>query len=150
MKDTIIVVGVTREDSYGNLWVTPKGGGDEVKIGVKRKQLHELFEQGKAILLHYETYKNIPYVADAKPVEGELPPPTKPGEPLPEQQAHIDEALESVKPKLSDKDMQIFRSVGIKGACLLVANDKIGIEDMGRWADRMVSYVIHGTKKKEE
>lgn len=72
-KETIIVVGVTREDEYGNLWVTPKGGGDEVKIGSKRSGLHSLFQQGKAIMLHWETYKNRTYVADAKAVEGELP-----------------------------------------------------------------------------
>ena len=77
-SDTIIVVGVTEKDGYGNLWVTPKGDGDRVKIGVKREGLHHLFEQGKAIILHWETYMNKPYVADAKLVEGELPQPEKP------------------------------------------------------------------------
>ena len=91
-KDTIIVVGVTREDEYGNLWITPAGGGDEVKIAGKRKQLHPLFQQGKAVMLHWETYMNRPYVSDAKLVEGELPAPTKP-EILPEHQAEIDKAL---------------------------------------------------------
>ncbi len=80
-KDTIIVVGVTRVDSYNNLWVTPAGGGDEVKIGEKRAGLHPLFQQGKAVMLHWETYKNKAYVADAKAVEGELPDPTKPDSP---------------------------------------------------------------------
>ena len=49
-KDTIIVVGVTRMDTYGNLWITPAGGGDEVKIGEKRSQLHPLFEQGLSLI----------------------------------------------------------------------------------------------------
>jgi len=78
MEDTIIVVGVTEMDSYGSLWVTPQGGGDRIKIAGKRERLHPLFEQGKAVLLHWETYMNKPYVADAKPVEGELPPPSEP------------------------------------------------------------------------
>ncbi len=81
--NTVIVVGVTRTDTYGNLWVTPKGGGDEVKIGSKRSQLHELFEQDKAIMLHWETYKGKAYVSDAKLVEGELPAPQPQGKALP-------------------------------------------------------------------
>ena len=73
---TIIVVGVTETDEWGNLWVTPKGGGDKVKVAKKREHLHELFQQGRAVMLIWQTYQNIPYVADAKLVEGELPPPT--------------------------------------------------------------------------
>ena len=78
MEDTIVVVGVTREDEYGNLWVTPKGEGEEIKIASKRSNLHPLFEQGRAVLLHWETYKGKTYVADAKTVAGELPPPVDP------------------------------------------------------------------------
>lgn len=91
-NSTIIVVGVTETDGYGNLWVTPAGGGDKVKIGEKRSQLHPLFEQGKAVMLHWETYRNRPYVANAKLVEGELPPPVKPILPALEQ-AKIDADL---------------------------------------------------------
>lgn len=80
-NDTVIVVGATEVDGYGHLWVTPKGGGDKVKIAQKRAHLHPLFEQGRAVLLHWETYQNRPYVANAKPVEGELPPPREPIEP---------------------------------------------------------------------
>jgi len=83
MADPIITVGVTETDSYGNLWVTPKGGGDKVKIAAKRKQLHPLFQQGKAVILHYETYMDKPYVSDAKLVAGELPPPVEPQDPEP-------------------------------------------------------------------
>ncbi len=89
-EDTIITVGTTRLDEYNNLWVTPAGGGDEVKIGEKRAGLHPLFQQGKAVMLHWETYKNRAYVSDAKAVEGELPEPQtreslppQPGEELP-------------------------------------------------------------------
>lgn len=77
-NDTVIVVGVTRIDEYGNLWVTPQGGGDEVKIAKKREKLHPLFQQGVAVLCHWETYMNKPYISDAKLVEGELPPPVTP------------------------------------------------------------------------
>lgn len=92
-NDTVIVVGVTREDEYGNLMVTPKGGGEEIRIGSKRSQLHPLFQQGVAVMLHWETYKGRPYVADAKLVEGELPPPTAPDKILPEHQEEIKKAL---------------------------------------------------------
>ena len=77
-KDTIITVGTTELDGYGNLLVTPQGGGDKIKIAQKREKLHSLFEQGKAVILHWETYMNRPYVSDAKLVEGELPPARKP------------------------------------------------------------------------
>jgi hypothetical protein len=82
-KDTIITVGVTEVDQYGNLLVTPKGGGDKVKIGSKRAHLHPLFQQGKALILHWEIYNNRPYVSDAKWVEGELPEAREPIEPEP-------------------------------------------------------------------
>ena len=80
---TIITVGITELDQYGNLWVTPAGGGDKIKIGVKRKQLHPIFQQGKVIQLHWEIYMDKPYVSDAKQVTREdLPAPTKP-KPMP-------------------------------------------------------------------
>lgn len=92
-NDTVIVVGVTETDEYGNLWVTPAGDGDKVKIAAKRNKLHPLFEQGKAVMLHWETYMNKPYISDAKPVEGELPDAIKPDKILPEHQDEIDKAL---------------------------------------------------------
>ena len=97
-RDTIIIVGVTRKDGFNNLWVTPASGGNEVKIGVKREHLHDLFQQGKAVMLHWETYKNKPYVSDAKPVEGELPPPQPSDRVLPEHQRVIDEAKRGIAP----------------------------------------------------
>lgn len=94
MNDTVIVVGITRKDQYDNLWVTPAGGGDEVKIGSKRAQLHDIFQQGRAVMCHWEVYMDKPYIADAKLVEGELP--TEPGKPLPEHQAEISKAMGEV------------------------------------------------------
>ena len=80
-KSTVIIVGATESDEYGNLWISPHGGGDKVKIAKKREQLFPLFEQGKAVMLIWQTYMNKPYVANAKLVEGELPnPPKKPVE----------------------------------------------------------------------
>lgn len=81
MKDTVIVVGKTEVDGWGNLWITPKDKGDRVKIAKKREKLHPLFEQGKAVLLHWEVYMDKPYVANAELVTGNLPEPTKPIEP---------------------------------------------------------------------
>jgi len=73
MQDTIIKVGTTEIDEYGNLLVTPSGGGDKIKIAQKRTHLHHLFEQGNTVALHWETYMNKSYVANANLVEGELP-----------------------------------------------------------------------------
>ena len=98
-KDTIIMVGVTELDGYNNLWVTPQGGGDKIKIGAKRKYLHPIFEQGKAVMLHWETYKDKTYVSDAKLVAGELPTLTKQTTILPEHQKVIEEARAEVSGK---------------------------------------------------
>ena len=93
---TVIVVGKTEVDQYGNLLVTPQGGGDKIKIAAKRSNLHPLFQQGRAIKLDWQTYMNKPYVADAVAVEGELPPPTKP-KILPEHQSVIEKARADVR-----------------------------------------------------
>lgn len=69
--DTIIVVGQRRTDEFNNLWVTPKSGGAEIKIGEKRKQLHPLFQSGNKVSLEWDNYNNNDYVKDAKLVSGE-------------------------------------------------------------------------------
>ena len=73
MKDSIIVVGGTRLDNFGNLLVTPKGGGKAIKIGAKRANLHPIFEQDRAVLLKWDNYMDKDYVADAELFEGEVP-----------------------------------------------------------------------------
>ena len=83
--DTIIKVALTRTDEYGNLWVTPAGGGVEVKIGEKRNSLFPLFQQGNTVSLHWETYKDKPYVKDAKQIVGEPAQPAKLPVPQPAQ-----------------------------------------------------------------
>lgn len=93
MQDTVIVVAQTRKDTYGNLWVMPKGSSEEVKIGSKRAHLFELFQQDKAVTLRWETYKDRPYVADAKLVEGELSNPQPTDNLLPADQKTIDEVM---------------------------------------------------------
>ena len=76
-KPTEIIVASVRDDEYGNRWVTPQGGGEEIKIGEKRHQLHELFQQGNKVALQWETYTNkekhktYTYVSDAALVSGE-------------------------------------------------------------------------------
>lgn len=71
-KPTVIIVGHTEEDENGNLFVTPQGGSDAIKIASKRSQLFPLFEQGRAVALDWQTYKGYPYVANAKSVSAEL------------------------------------------------------------------------------
>jgi len=167
MSETIITVAVTRLDEYGNLWVTPAGGGDEVKIAEKRSNLHPLFEQGKAVMLHYETYKNRPYVAGAKPVAGELPQEGK-ATILPEHQEVIAEArkegAEMLKGKPTgdgkykadpDKMRSIERQVSLKSAvdwciCKVNLGEKIKTADVLIVAKVFESYLDTGltvTKK---
>ena len=98
-KDTVIAVGHTEEDGWGNLWVTPQGGGDKVKIAKKRSNLHPLFEQGKAVLLHWEVYMDKPYVSNAELVTGNLPQATKPIEPTPHPDEPKPEELKRYAPQ---------------------------------------------------
>ena len=72
MSEQVIVVGHTEKDGFGNLWVTPKGGGERIKIAAKREGLHGLFQQGVAVMLDWQTYMYKPYVADAKLVGEQL------------------------------------------------------------------------------
>ena len=106
-NQTVVVVGTTETDEYGNLWVTPKGGGDRIKIAAKRSGLHPIFEQGKAIMLKWQTYQEHPYVADAKPVAGELQPPTD-ATILAEHHEVIQEALEAVKKEPSGQEVGLW------------------------------------------
>ena len=62
---TIIVVGHTEIDGFGNLQVTDKEG-KVTKIAAKREKLHPLFQQGHAVELDWQTYMDKDYVADAK------------------------------------------------------------------------------------
>lgn len=142
-KDTIVVVGATEKDQYGNLWVTPQGGGDKIKIAKKRENLHQFMEQGRAILLHWETYMNKPYVSDAKPVEGELPPPVKPpvlesGNPPPE----VKQAEKTSDSLIisSAKDRHIARLNSMNNACLLASKGLVPLGDLGLWASQIERY----------
>jgi len=74
---TVIVVGRTEVNGYGDLLVTCKDG-NVIKIAKKREHLHKLFQQDKAVELDWQNYNNKDYVSDARLVEGALPPPTKP------------------------------------------------------------------------
>lgn len=69
-QPTEITVESVRDDIFGNRWVTPSGGGKEIKLGEKRSQLHELFKQGNKITLRWDSFNNNPYVKDAKLVSG--------------------------------------------------------------------------------
>lgn len=160
-NDTIIVVGVTEKDGYGNLWVTPQGDGDRVKIAAKRANLHPLFEQGKAVILHWEKYMNKPYVADAKLVEGELPPPTKPEEP----QSAVPDTMSKTPPRAVVSDPK-NRAFCLSYAKDLAVADKIKPDKIINWAcifedylngnlhidDTQLSKLLTGflTKAKEE
>ena len=110
-NQTVVVVGTTETDEYGNLWVTPKGGGDRIKIAAKRSGLHPIFEQGKAIMLKWQTYQEHPYVADAKPVAGELQPEQEPTI-LPEHEEVIKEAREEATKPAPQEIGMWFKELG--------------------------------------
>ena len=78
MDNTIITVESAKVDSYGNLMVTPKGGGNDIRIGVKRKQLFSFFSDGAAVELIWDSFKNKDYVADVRLVGESLPAPKQP------------------------------------------------------------------------
>ena len=78
MDNTIITVESTKLDGYGNLMVTPKGGGKDIRIGAKRPQLFAFFSEGAAVELIWDNFKDKDYVSDAKLVEGSLPAPKQP------------------------------------------------------------------------
>lgn len=149
IKDTIIVVGATRMDGYGNLWVTPKGGGDDVKVGVKRVNLHPIFQQGKAVMCHWEVYMNKPYVADAKLVEGELP--HTPSEPTPE---GVQEAYEKSRKDLEkmskgdwdEKDRRTRKSIERQTAL----NVAVEIVKLNPPTEKVTEKVLATAKRLEE
>ena len=141
-NQTVIVVGKTELDSFGNLWVTPKGDGDRVKIGAKRSHLHPLFGQGVAVMLLWQVYQNKPYVADAKLVEGELPPPTKPGM-LEEHKQIVEKAKsapEMTKNDWAEKDKITRKSIERQSA--LKSATEIAVARVGKGADISTLWVI--------
>ena len=133
-QDTVIVVATTEIDEYGNLIVTDKGGG-KTKIGKKREHLFPIFQQGKAVLLHWETYMNRPYVANAKLAEGELPQATlKP-----------DTGKSTPKEKVEDRDTTTrLRSMILSYCKDLAVADKIKVEQIVPQADRFYNWVETG------
>ena len=128
-NSTIISVGLTEEDGYGNLWVTPQGGGDKIKIGVKRKNLHPLFEQGKSVMLEWQTYNKIPYVSNAKLVEGALP------------EGKTEKPIKVSDSEKASAETQKTRAVALSYSKDLACAKIIGVEDMRRWADKFIEYM---------
>ena len=119
----VVVVGTTEKDEYGNLWVTPKGGGDRIKIAKKREGLHPLFQQGVAVMLKWQTYQDHPYVADAKLVAGELQPAQEPTI-LPKDEKIIEEARkEATKKEPSGQETGMwFKEIGLGIRSSLIKN----------------------------
>jgi hypothetical protein len=141
IKDTIIVVGVTETDGFGNLFVTPQGGGDKIKIGVKRQHLYPLFEQGRAVMLHWEIYMNKPYVADAKLVEGELPPPVKPEVP---QEYPDKEQIPKTKGEFSPQEVGMWwkhKAFSLSYSKDLACSGQIEVKDIYKYAEEMLAWL---------
>ncbi|KKM16323.1 hypothetical protein LCGC14_1686980 [marine sediment metagenome] len=141
MAETIIVVGHTEVDGYGNLWVTPQGGGEKIKIAKKRESLHPIFQQGQAVQLDWQTYNNKPYVANAKSVAGALPQPVPPPEVETPDQAQIDKDLKRVPAPQEIKHDKKDKAVSLSYAKDLACAKLIGISDMRRWADEFLKYI---------
>ncbi len=121
-KPQVITVGHTESNEWGDLLVTPKGGGDVVKIKGKRSSLFPLFEQGKVIALDWQVFQGHPYVANAKFVsEGQV------------DMSHMEESAKAGEEaekkeypmlhQLSDKDKLILSQVVWKGNVELIKTD---------------------------
>lgn len=99
------------------LLITDKGG-EEHKISEKRQRLWGIFNDARnaePFLLIYETYNNIQYVADAKPITDDL----------------LKVALRDMGLRLSDQQTnERNRSTSLSYAKDLVIGDKEGIENL--------------------
>jgi hypothetical protein len=157
-NETIITVGATEKDSYGNLWVTPQGGGDRIKIATKRENLHSLFQQGRAVILHWETYMNKPYVSDAKLVEGELPLPQKPiqpapveGEPSEEELGHLVKEAKKIGAEVIGDSRQISierqsaRKDAVEIECALIQSGVVIIN--GKYPAERIEKILERAEK---
>ncbi len=148
MQDTIIKVGVTRTDDYGNLWVTPTDGGQEVKIGEKRSALFPIFQQGNTVSLHWETFKNKPYVKDAKQIAGEparpdkLPVPTSRQEPYKADPEKIASQERMTAMEIDSK----FRDTALMQACELVKTNKAESDRVLLYADMFYAWLTKTLK----
>lgn len=145
MPKTIITVEHTELDGYGNLTVTTKAGGEPIKIGEKRSHLHPLFEPGVAIELDWQTFNNRKYVADARLVEGELPPPVKPsmggseGDPPKQEKVIPDDKM--TKEDWANRDAKRDRSVTLAYAKDLAAAGQIEVTKIIFHADLFDKWV---------
>jgi len=134
---TIIVVGHTEVDSYGNLLVSPQGGGKVIKIAKKREHLHPLFEQGKAVMLDWQTYMEKPYVADAKLVEGDLPTTEEVAKVIDKPLVH------PTKPQpQSNSETERLRSMCLAYSKDLCVASKIRTQDITLFAELFYRYVV--------
>ena len=94
-REDHIVVGQVYDNSYGDLLWTDKGG-KEYKVSNKRRQYFEkIILPDTAVTLSYAEAYGREYIYRAVTVEGELPPPAKPSEPLLEHQKEIRKAVDS-------------------------------------------------------
>ena len=139
VREEQIVVASRELNDYGTLIVTT-AEGKEVKIGKGRAHLHPLFEDGNMVMVKYATGDYGEYVADAELVvdaEGKKLSPVKPTAEAPK--STTPKATDAPKPKSPDDER--LRSVAASYAKDLACAKLIGIEDMGRWADRFIRYI---------
>ncbi len=69
---TVIQVKSTTKNTYGDLIVTPTVGED-VKIGNKRSNLFDVFQEGRAVKLYWAEYMHKKYVSKAELFDGKPP-----------------------------------------------------------------------------
>lgn len=98
-RSIVITVNTVDHNSYGALIFTDKEG-TEYKVSDKRaKFFDEIILPDRAVQLNFAVAYEKEYIYNAKPVEGELPPPTKP-QVLEEHAKVIEEAVKAVKPEI--------------------------------------------------
>lgn len=145
MEENQIIVDHTDMDIYGNMFVYPSDGRERIKIGEKRKHLHPLFQQGNAVLLHWDTYLDKIYVAGASliktdSVKDEVPPVK------PQQQVKV--AHSEPPPPRGNNTSQ--RSISISYAKDLVVSGKIPVNSLLAYAEVINQWVSSDITVKDQ
>ena len=147
-REEEIVVARVYDNSYGDLLWTDKAG-KEYKVSNKRvKYFEKIIQPNVAVKLYFAlTTAGKEYVNKAERVDDLLPPPTKPGEPLPEHQEEIKKALPAPQGvgqggyKADPAKMDsIERQVSIKLACE-IASDTETLDQIFEKADKIYQWI---------
>jgi len=125
IKREKIIVDHVKTNDYGDLVVVTKTG-NEYKIGVKRKQLHNVFQPNAEIVIGFASYMNKEYIAEATASK---------------QIVSTDTPIQTEKPKIRDDTKE--RSMSIAYAKDLVVAGKIELKEVIIYANKFLEYILN-------